>query len=192
MKRMKRRLFPKLFPILAAGSLALAIGVAGVWVRSYWTTDVFRFGPSRLEMTTITVAQGSIRWVGPNETTAPLMITHHFWRLEVAFLILSVIFACPWSLQALTHPGALGCLIVLNHAMCLMSDWLAALAVLAMDGTLILWWLHSSIEAQRRSSREAAGYCPECGYDLRAHAPGQVCPECGSAVPADMIRKPMA
>ena len=33
-----------------------------------------------------------------------------------------------------------------------------------------------------RSSR--LGLCPMCSYDLRAHAPGQKCPECGTPVPA--------
>jgi hypothetical protein len=32
---------------------------------------------------------------------------------------------------------------------------------------------------RRRQRREAAGHCPECGYDLRA-TPGR-CPECGAA-----------
>ena len=36
------------------------------------------------------------------------------------------------------------------------------------------------------------GRCRHCGYDLRAHHPGQLCPECGSAVPADPLRKPIA
>ena len=31
-----------------------------------------------------------------------------------------------------------------------------------------------------RMAREERGLCPSCGYDLRAHAPGERCPECGT------------
>jgi predicted amidophosphoribosyltransferase len=37
-----------------------------------------------------------------------------------------------------------------------------------------------SIRRRRRSSR--IGLCPKCNYDLRAHAPGSLCPECGTPV----------
>jgi hypothetical protein len=32
--------------------------------------------------------------------------------------------------------------------------------------------------------RRIAGLCRQCGYDLRAHRPGDRCPECGTFVPA--------
>ncbi len=32
--------------------------------------------------------------------------------------------------------------------------------------------------------RVASGLCVQCGYDLRAHKPGQKCPECGTVVAA--------
>jgi hypothetical protein len=36
----------------------------------------------------------------------------------------------------------------------------------------------------RRWRRPPLGCCRACGYDLRAHRPGQICPECGVVVPA--------
>jgi hypothetical protein len=40
------------------------------------------------------------------------------------------------------------------------------------------WWF---FYVRRR--RTPAGHCPTCRYDLRAHAPGQKCPECGTVIP---------
>ena len=34
----------------------------------------------------------------------------------------------------------------------------------------------------RRRNRHIAGLCPKCSYDLRAHKPGDKCPECGTIV----------
>lgn len=36
---------------------------------------------------------------------------------------------------------------------------------------------------RRRNPGFGEASCPKCGYDLRAHNPGDRCPECGSAVP---------
>jgi hypothetical protein len=38
---------------------------------------------------------------------------------------------------------------------------------------------------RRRKRTPFPGLCPMCSYDLRAHKPGDRCPECGTAVPAD-------
>jgi len=37
---------------------------------------------------------------------------------------------------------------------------------------------------RRLSKAFREGLCPKCGYDLRAHAPGDKCPECGTPIPA--------
>jgi hypothetical protein len=36
---------------------------------------------------------------------------------------------------------------------------------------------------RRRRKAQRIGLCPKCQYDLRAHAPGSACPECGTPVP---------
>ena len=41
-------------------------------------------------------------------------------------------------------------------------------------------WIMSRFDRSRRRARR--GLCAKCGYDLRAHAPGSNCPECGTAV----------
>jgi ribosomal protein L32 len=36
--------------------------------------------------------------------------------------------------------------------------------------------------SRRRKAANAAGLCPKCGYDLRAHHAGDKCPECGTLI----------
>lgn len=54
------------------------------------------------------------------------------------------------------------------------------IAIVVMCGLIVL-------DARRkRVARERLrqGLCSACGYDLRAHATGDRCPECGAPVPA--------
>jgi hypothetical protein len=50
--------------------------------------------------------------------------------------------------------------------------WLLSAAITAIFG--FLWF--------RRRQQNREGLCPRCGYDLRAHRPGQKCPECGTLI----------
>ena len=55
--------------------------------------------------------------------------------------------------------------------------WMVALAAAVMPG----WWLRQRWIDRRRAR---VGLCASCGYDLRAHATGERCPECGAAIAA--------
>ncbi len=46
------------------------------------------------------------------------------------------------------------------------------------------------VRHRRASRRIGRGCCAACGYDLRAHHPGDKCPECGTAVPASHLIPP--
>jgi hypothetical protein len=64
----------------------------------------------------------------------------------------------------------------------------------AFDGIVASLWLVTSASgilagvscvAVGPRRRPKKGDCAVCGYDLRAHRPGQRCPECGTPIPLD-------
>jgi hypothetical protein len=59
------------------------------------------------------------------------------------------------------------------------APWSLFVAVFAlMPGTVMITTLR---RRRRKRRRAAAGLCLDCGYDLRAHTRGELCPECGAA-----------
>ncbi len=55
--------------------------------------------------------------------------------------------------------------------------------------TPVLWLL--TRKRRRLADEMATGLCPICDYDLRAHKAGERCPECGTVIPAGLVREPM-
>ena len=51
-------------------------------------------------------------------------------------------------------------------------------------------WTRAFRRNRRIQLRLRSGLCLHCAYDLRAHHPGQLCPECGTPVPADLKKAP--
>jgi predicted RNA-binding Zn-ribbon protein involved in translation (DUF1610 family) len=56
------------------------------------------------------------------------------------------------------------------------SYWIWSL--LMTSGALLCYLMHIKVRPKRH-----AHLCHSCGYDLRAHHPGQKCPECGTEIP---------
>jgi hypothetical protein len=73
-----------------------------------------------------------------------------------------------------TFPGGIG-----KHLHIGIPYWL----VLLMTGILPLRWLKGRQRQRQQIWRRSHGLCEKCGYDLRAHQPGQKCPECGTTIP---------
>ena len=83
-----------------------------------------------------------------------------------------------WGLLYFYDPGARDDEAILGPDLLVgVPHWLLA-PPLALPA---LVWLR---RRRRHRRRLRDGLCLTCGYDLRAHAPGQKCPECGTAVPA--------
>ena len=55
--------------------------------------------------------------------------------------------------------------------------------VIAVASILPALWLLRRSAVRKRARGALLGLCPKCSYDLRAHAPGAACPECGTPIP---------
>jgi hypothetical protein len=55
------------------------------------------------------------------------------------------------------------------------SDWVPAVPLFLC--AYLCWNRRTRVTSSSQSR------CPICGYDLRAHKPGQKCPECGTEIP---------
>ena len=75
--------------------------------------------------------------------------------------------------------------------------WLVG-SFVSMLAVIGIWFIVGLIvelsPASRKRYREARrlvrAQCMQCGYDLRAHKPGDQCPECGHLVPAQHDGEP--
>jgi hypothetical protein len=64
---------------------------------------------------------------------------------------------------------------------CMMiHDWFPVALFLVLP---VMWGLQWR-QRRRRALRRRGAHCGSCGYDLRAHLPGQKCPECGTVAPS--------
>lgn len=188
---MKRRIFT----LLSAGSLVLWLAVAVLFVRSFWVEDICtgsqwdgvtekdalvwssggRFGyqrvreeirePERIAERSIAAQNGWDRW--RYELSAYGTANAKWYRSEYI-------------------TGLVG-----GHAsrqfMLVTIPYWPFLLLLTMLPTL---WLRRFRRERRQGRWEHQGFCRECGYDLRA-SEGK-CPECGLAIPADLVRKPIS
>ena len=189
---MARRILPKLFPILAAVSLALAVGVAGVWARSYrrYGDCVISSWGTHLSAATSVDGRIALAWVRDTfdaHWTLSVNPPNHPWNSGPPYGIHGPRprwFGVDFGLgSAVYNPGVFGAGIWPSYAL-IVPHWMILLSLSILPAV----WLRR-FRSERRKQQE--GLCLVCGYDLRAHSPGQVCPECGTAVPADLVRKPM-
>ena len=182
---MRRCLLPNLFPILAAGSLGLATAVAGVWGVSYWySLGVVHWSPSDVggmdRERSVYSVNGAIRIIRIAEADFRYGPLKPGWRLVCSSFYPQFTVGGSRSLwfsrERLVTPSR-------PHDSLWVPLWFPTLLSLILPAV----WLHR-FRSERRKQRE--GLCLVCGYDLRAHAPGQVCPECGTPVPGDLVRRP--
>jgi hypothetical protein len=96
--------------------------------------------------------------------SGPLPTRHHTGGLAPA-----IMFGCGW-LYTVSTPFTRHAFILYIHY------WLPILMILISEG--FLWRRQVKLE-----NYSGTYLCRQCGYDLRAHKPGDKCPECGTVIP---------
>jgi hypothetical protein len=175
-----RRLLRWAFNWLAAVSLVLLVATCLVWVRSYTESDSWNWegsGESSLWNVEVITGSGFIHASFTHRTIPRRAVWVYLRPLQRGFFHLIYPYPMPqerggprFSVRR-TRPGQL----FLN-----LSSWHLAL-IFAM---IPLAWSRRRVRFRRKQRLFRSGFCPECGYDLRA-SPDR-CPECGMA----SVRRP--
>jgi hypothetical protein len=165
---------------LAVLSLILLAATLVVWVRSYWRQDSAETAGhttwgvmSRLGAITFSHTEKNFvatrRWTTQNITPGWHAIREtgfwfHYQTTEEEWEL----FSPPGTPLPNVH-------MLVRSKTFTIPYWFPTLLFAAVPA----WWFFLYL----RRRRTPAGHCPTCRYDLRAHAPGQKCPECGTVIP---------
>jgi hypothetical protein len=148
-----------MFTALSVLSLLLCVATLSLWVRNYWTTDSLEYSEGILSFRRPVEFGDEFRWVIESSHGSILLIRG--------------------TMSELFEPSATW------------RDWLGFGYLVAGESIRSVWIPHwflallfavlpaLHLRALIRSRRlHRAGYCPRCGYDLRATP--ERCPECGA------------
>jgi hypothetical protein len=170
-----------LFQGLAILSLVLFTATLIMWLRSYWRDDMAATSgfttwtaESRLGSLTITRGENEFRtlryWHTRDSSPSWSAIRERgFWfDFEAGE-------QDRYMVQITDPPNGppVSFSTLYRHQSLTIPYWFPALVFSALPA----WWLF-----QHRRRRPKPGLCPKCRYDLRAHAAGQKCPECGAVI----------
>jgi hypothetical protein len=150
-----RRLARHLFTLCSAVSLLLFVAAWPMWARSVFRTDYVGLSDSVWHGIQLRSGHATIGF-GVDPRIRPPVRWHHSSQ--------PIQGARPWFGTPVFSGGPFGVIVLVPY-------WV----VLTLTAACPTAWL-----VRRRRRRLARGLCPTCGYDLRAHAPGERCPECGT------------
>lgn len=191
-----RRLARRLFTLASAASLLLCVAVGALWVRNYWVYDALYWKPVQGEWNlSLSSTNGVFAAIhtgkgGPN-TTAGSGSTEFLYQTQAPEDLLPLLPATLAPARGAYHGSWAGIVYVridltngqgrfrrqhrVQEAI-VPWGWIALVASLAPA----TWAL---ARVRRWARGLGAGYCPHCGYDLRASP--ERCPECGKAAAAN-------
>ena len=181
---MKRRLFN----ILAAVSLVLGVGFAVATVRSAFVYDAVCYAhlsemDGRYTQLVLCCGGGSVglEIVRVRLSSGELAMRRRMlgWSCVRFALQPAEWHAFSFHWQRGAGPGVTG------------WAWSAAIPAWLPAAVAILStvWMLRHRRADIGRCRRGLGLCLACGYDLRAS--GERCPECGTPIPADLVRRPL-
>jgi hypothetical protein len=176
----------RLFNLLAAVSLVLALGFAALWIRSAWWDDSLRYYTRSADTyPEVESVRGQLTlcwWSGVSPVARPWIVTG--WShgaMELArypnnghrpfgrFLGVGILRMTRW----INEPSGSR---LASQATAVYFPIAYPMALFAAIGGGMLLLAH------RRRRLRQSGCCPVCGYDLRATP--ERCPECGTTVKA--------
>lgn len=168
----------RLFNLAALVSLLLCVGVAGLWVRSYWASDQLRYGNLRNGRLPFPAQMLALQRGHIFIQHAPLAAHHDGtiqWRYEVLPAVSSGTYAAFYDQfwnddEHWTFVGFRIIRVGLGYPVrtFVIPLWLVCLVLLILPGHRLI---------HRLRHRYPSGKCQLCGYDLRATP--ERCPECG-------------
>ena len=157
---MKRRVFT----ILSALSLVLCLATAGVWIGAFARAVDFRVGGG-VYVGWDSCANGTV-WVSRTmaraEGSRPTWRSHH----AIGFAYGWIIWDGGIALESVSIPC-----------------WF--LCTLAVPLPVIWLWRY---RRERRMRSDGMPGCAKCDYNLTGNVSG-ICPECGTPIPADLVRR---
>ena len=184
---MLRRLRRILFHSAAAGSALLLVAVLILWPRSYFRRDTIHFNPGTGRCYVIQAGGGRFEAVAMTSEAFPKGF--EYFRGQFSFgdgwQSWSYGDHSPTVADKFHTHKFLGC--VCSAAFPNSSIYPADFVVIPdsylaiVSAIMPAIWL-ATRKRRRRKDRLAHGLCLKCGYDLRAHKPGDNCPECGTAI----------
>jgi hypothetical protein len=164
----------RLFNILSAVSLLLALAVAGLWVRSYWRGDILLVRTARYSQFLTITDRGSL--YGGVGTYQPGLDDWHLTSIPLDTNSAPVMGFDEWDDSSTDYLGFRYWKTTRGGGACLRVPlWFIVMMTLVLPS---LW----AIPRIRRWRRDLRGLCLVCGYDLRASK--DECPECGAKIAA--------
>jgi hypothetical protein len=164
--------------ISTAISLVLFLVMALIWIRSYWVSETLLWSyPSHQTLIGTSYTQFFIRSISPPPSRMP--------GVPIGFLYCKERHPDFWG----NYRGA--------SILCVRHEWLGfAYGVYPSTTESYRFWAvpYWSIQLVAsilpllflyrwlRRRRFHVGCCQKCGYDLRAHKPGDKCPECSTII----------